>query len=99
MNVILSRKQASLRPFVNPARSWPHNVSACLSLGLRTASTSSSDEDFDKARRWYAQLQSSPLPREIGEVSYSRSSGPGGQNVNKYGLRFRLSHFPLTLLG
>ena len=42
-----------------------------------------SEEDYVRARRWYDNLLDDPLPR-IGEVSYARSSGPGGQNVNKY---------------
>jgi protein subunit release factor B len=42
-----------------------------------------SEEDFAKARKWYAELSESSALRNIGELSYSRSSGPGGQNVNK----------------
>lgn len=30
------------------------------------------------------QFNEHSLPPNIGEVTYSRSSGPGGQNVNKY---------------
>lgn len=41
-----------------------------------------SEEDYSLARRWHSNLSDEPLPR-IGEVSYARSSGPGGQNVNK----------------
>ena len=82
MRGLIPVKQVPLGPLVRSARtsSGPLFLPAAFS---RTASTSASEEDFDKARHWYAQLSSSPLPREIGEVSYSRSSGPGGQNVNK----------------
>ena len=49
-----------------------------------SASTKRLDEpDFAAARTWYAQAGSTPIVKEIGEVSYARSSGPGGQNVNK----------------
>lgn len=45
-----------------------------------------SEDDLTKARQWYNSFARNPveaLPRTLGEVSYSRSSGPGGQNVNK----------------
>jgi protein subunit release factor B len=45
-----------------------------------------SEEDLSKARQWYKGFSHDAgqvIPRTLGEVSYSRSSGPGGQNVNK----------------
>lgn len=42
-----------------------------------------SEPDYAAARKWQAQLGTIPITDEIGEVSYARSSGPGGQNVNK----------------
>ena len=48
-------------------------------LSLRTT-----DGDVSAARKWLAELNEASLPPNIGEVSYSRSSGPGGQNVNKF---------------
>ena len=46
------------------------------------------DADFDQeslveARTWYESFHESLLPK--GNTTYSRSSGPGGQHVNKYG--------------
>lgn len=41
------------------------------------------EPDFEAARKWFAEHGEQPLRSEIGEVSYARSSGPGGQNVNK----------------
>ncbi|KAJ5918694.1 hypothetical protein N7454_009838 [Penicillium verhagenii] len=50
----------------------------------RFASTKgSSDQDFELARKWLKTLDSQTVPRQVGELSFSRSSGPGGQNVNK----------------
>lgn len=47
--------------------------------------TSNVDEDeLNAARRWLAKFDAETIPRNICEVSFSRSSGPGGQNVNKY---------------
>ncbi|KAL1886239.1 hypothetical protein Plec18167_000168 [Paecilomyces lecythidis] len=42
-----------------------------------------SEEDLRAAREWLAKLNSNTIPRHICEVAFSRSSGPGGQNVNK----------------
>ncbi|KAK5129891.1 hypothetical protein LTR08_002727 [Meristemomyces frigidus] len=35
------------------------------------------------ARHWLTKLTPSTIPQSIGSVTFSRSSGPGGQNVNK----------------
>ncbi|KAK4047999.1 hypothetical protein OIV83_005033 [Microbotryomycetes sp. JL201] len=45
-----------------------------------------SQDDMKLARAWIEQLRElnpDALPRDAVDVSYSRSSGPGGQNVNK----------------
>lgn len=43
------------------------------------------ESDHAAARQWLAKFHIQTIPRELGEVTFSRSSGPGGQNVNKYG--------------
>jgi peptidyl-tRNA hydrolase ICT1 len=54
-------------------------------LFARAISSSTSDEDLQAARSWLANLHAEAIPlKSIGELSFSRSSGPGGQNVNKY---------------
>ncbi len=52
----------------------------------RKLSTASKDceKDHSDARRWLDRLNIETIPRRMGDVSFSRSSGPGGQNVNKY---------------
>lgn len=59
-----------------------------LRLPVRFASGRStgeaSPEELQEARKWLAQLHAETIPKSIGELSFSRSSGPGGQNVNKY---------------
>lgn len=42
------------------------------------------EEELKKAREWLKDFSTSSIPRDIGSMTYSRSSGPGGQNVNKY---------------
>lgn len=44
-----------------------------------------SDDELSAARTWLTALHAESIPlKAIGELSFSRSSGPGGQNVNKY---------------
>ncbi|EMC99965.1 hypothetical protein BAUCODRAFT_48939, partial [Baudoinia panamericana UAMH 10762] len=49
----------------------------------RTAGQVAEEAELAAARKWLANLDAETIPRTIGEVSFSRSSGPGGQNVNK----------------
>jgi hypothetical protein len=41
------------------------------------------DEELADVRQWLANLRADTIPRNICSISFSRSSGPGGQNVNK----------------
>ncbi|KAF2233716.1 peptidyl-tRNA hydrolase domain protein [Viridothelium virens] len=41
------------------------------------------EKDLVAARQWLANFDPDTIPREACDVSFSRSSGPGGQNVNK----------------
>lgn len=41
------------------------------------------DAEITTARQWLKTFNHSAIPQSVGDVSYSRSSGPGGQNVNK----------------
>ncbi|KAJ5539632.1 hypothetical protein N7513_007964 [Penicillium frequentans] len=64
----------------------------------RFASTKgSSDHEVELARLWLKTLDSKTVPRQIGELSFSRSSGPGGQNVNKVNTKATLK-VPLAAL-
>lgn len=47
-------------------------------------SDGSSEEEHRDARKWLAKFNVNSIPKNICEVTFSRSSGPGGQNVNKY---------------
>ncbi|CAC9889092.1 unnamed protein product [Aureobasidium pullulans] len=38
------------------------------------------DDELDAARRWLATFDAETIPKSICDVSFSRSSGPGGQN-------------------
>ncbi|KAJ4489830.1 RF-1 domain-containing protein [Lentinula lateritia] len=39
--------------------------------------------DWAEARKWATQFKAENIPKTLVELSFSRSSGPGGQNVNK----------------
>ncbi|KAL9099918.1 MAG: hypothetical protein Q9163_004645 [Psora crenata] len=41
------------------------------------------EEEHREARAWLSRFNVSSIPKNICEVTFSRASGPGGQNVNK----------------
>lgn len=74
--------------FIRDARN-PQLLVACTRGSIRAfASKASADtgteEEQRHTREWLSRLNAETIPRRLGEVSFSRSSGPGGQNVNKY---------------
>ncbi|KAH9879817.1 hypothetical protein J1614_001841 [Plenodomus biglobosus] len=74
-----ARCRTALQALVLITRTTPA-VQRCL---VSTRS-SASDEELTAARTWLAKLHAGSIPlQSIGELSFSRSSGPGGQNVNK----------------
>lgn len=43
----------------------------------------SNSPEIQKSKEWLKTFESSQIPRHLFNISYSRSSGPGGQKVNK----------------
>lgn len=41
------------------------------------------EAELSVVRKWLSSFTCESIPKRICEVSFSRSSGPGGQNVNK----------------
>ena len=84
---------------------WRHVASRSPVLSLRWAVTSrpcsrtmssssrvvlvENDEAIREARTWLTTFTIDALPRNGGTLKFSRSSGPGGQNVNKYASTFK----------
>ncbi|KLJ08519.1 hypothetical protein EMPG_16062 [Blastomyces silverae] len=88
-------------PFTCPrtafaARAFLPTISARQLASSRSPSAQEfTDEELGTARIWLSQLTPRTIPRNIGDVSYSRSSGPGGQNVNKVNSKVTLK-IPLS---
>jgi len=46
------------------------------------------DDELKQLHMWISRLTVDSMPKDLCKVSFSRSSGPGGQNVNKWGPQF-----------
>lgn len=77
---MLRRKLALRSLDVEQLPYYIHSVHRCLSNPAKRLD----DEDHREARTWLASFNPNTLPKHICEVTFSRSSGPGGQSVNKY---------------
>ena len=56
-------------------------ITRCLASGRHG---DADEAEIDAARKWLAKLDADTIRRHaVCDMSYSRSSGPGGQNVNK----------------
>ena len=61
-----------------------NEFSTARTFSSRNPSANVYDEnELRTAREWLTNLNAGSVPRHICQVSFSRSSGPGGQNVNK----------------
>jgi hypothetical protein len=75
----------------------PHYTSRA-SFASKRGPADYSDEDLAAARKWLAALNPDTIPRSLSEITFSRSSGPGGQNVNKSDLLLATDHKSPELL-
>jgi hypothetical protein len=82
------RKHHALRSSILPLSRWPWSIWPAPGLAFRRsvrhqAFDASFDQDeLAEARKWHQSFQPVSLPE--GNTSFSRSSGPGGQHVNKF---------------
>ncbi|KAF2121783.1 hypothetical protein BDV96DRAFT_639869 [Lophiotrema nucula] len=73
----------SARPVITPFTKAQLPTRAFLRRFVARGASGANEEELHAARTWLAQLDAETIPKNIGELSFSRSSGPGGQNVNK----------------
>ncbi|KAF2794995.1 hypothetical protein K505DRAFT_302982 [Melanomma pulvis-pyrius CBS 109.77] len=74
----------SARPvFLSFIARRPQAQTTTRRLAAARNTNEASDEELQAARKWLNDLHAETIPKSIGEMSFSRSSGPGGQNVNK----------------
>ncbi|KAL1635431.1 hypothetical protein SLS58_010294 [Diplodia intermedia] len=80
-------RQARLLPVaattVAPARRPVLQSLQSRPFASRRQPDAASEDDLAAARKWLQKLDPETIPKHICDVSFSRSSGPGGQNVNK----------------
>ena len=61
-----------------------HKYAKLLGRCISGSAKQYDNESHREARTWLAKYNANTIPKNICEVTFSRSSGPGGQNVNKY---------------
>jgi peptidyl-tRNA hydrolase ICT1 len=63
----------------------PAGPTIARTFASRRAAAEPDEKDLTAAREWLNKFNSKTVtvPRDICEISFSRSGGPGGQNVNK----------------
>ena len=71
------------RPSLAPgsAARFSRTVGYVRRAGYQPYDAAFDPEELSAARTWYQNFKRSSLPK--GSTTYSRSSGPGGQHVNK----------------
>ena len=80
MNMIRCLKTNLLQPIETSYEAAQHFRS--LSSWASVPDTAS-EQNHAAARKWLSKFSIHTIPRNLCEVTFSRSSGPGGQNVNK----------------
>jgi len=76
----LFRLQPLLSPAIRPLLSRFYATDWRAHL----ASKWNSDEEIERAREWVESFRVCDIPKKSCTIACSASSGPGGQNVNKY---------------
>jgi peptidyl-tRNA hydrolase ICT1 len=56
------------------------DLPACKSYSVQ----STVEAEYEVARKWYSEFNGSTIPRKIAKTTWVKSSGAGGQKVNKY---------------
>lgn len=81
----------------SPSRGHLAFLLDCRAYSSRSSSDSEA-ADLDAAREWFRRFNKSTIPEKIGKTEFSRSSGAGGQKVNKYVEQSFAVHYLLTFV-
>ena len=73
---------------------WPHHrlqsrihhpvLSSKASSEPKNLVQEPDEQEQQRARTWLAGFTVQDIPKKLCEIHFTRASGPGGQNVNKY---------------
>lgn len=93
----LARPPSSFVPHLAYTPSSPVQSATSVRLIRYQAYDDAFDQDeLAEARQWRQSFQPSSLPK--GQTTFARSSGPGGQHVNKYAMPFHcVTSFLMTI--
>ncbi|KAH8819662.1 peptidyl-tRNA hydrolase domain-containing protein [Xylogone sp. PMI_703] len=71
--------------FLRTELGYPTFSQVARSIASRTSpyENPNNSAEYEDARKWYEQFNKDTIPRKLGKTEFSRSSGPGGQKVNK----------------
>lgn len=93
----LTLEMFSLTRFIYGSRSYAcriRNRGPSLSYDRFNSTDAHSEHQIKTAKEWLATFQARDIPRHTFQISYSRSSGPGGQKVNKTSSKATISLDP-----
>ncbi|SMR60230.1 unnamed protein product [Zymoseptoria tritici ST99CH_1E4] len=97
MNRLLAPRWTAARLVIIPPPSPILSISRAFTNSSGGRNNDLDEEGLKAARQWLQKLDADTIPRDLCEVSFSRSSGPGGQNVNKVSSKATL-RIPLSSL-
>ncbi len=61
-----------------------------IGAGVRNVLSASEKQEYAEVARWCETMMARELPRDVYEMAFSKSQGPGGQNVNKLSTKAEL---------
>ncbi|KAL5485941.1 hypothetical protein ACEPAI_6985 [Sanghuangporus weigelae] len=81
--LVIRESRSNLVPAVILSRFSRRYVSKSFAPVPPSIASLETPSDMKAARQWAEAFRKVSIPREVVELTFSRSSGPGGQNVNK----------------
>lgn len=76
-------RKISIIPQRLPQVTSQHHFTTSNQLASPRPLDAESEEEHKQAREWMSDVDVKIITKHMCDISFSRSSGPGGQNVNK----------------